>query len=654
MAMSSVGFTRAGEGPRAIRLGKETDMTIVEKLPPQQTVRGHSFNQDLTTGPFFFDGCDTLAKLFLQRCKELGPKVAHREKDYGIWLSYSWSDFHDHARLIGLGLVSLGLQRGEVVSILSEDNKEWIYFDLAIQCVGGITSGVYTTDSANQLRYLVNDSDSRFLVVENDEQLDKYLSVADEMPGLIKVIVLDREGLHDFSHDKVIFLDDLYAAGRAFLKENPNRFDEEVAKSKPSDTAILVYTSGTTGPPKGAEITHENIIASVIGAVLTLPVNPDEEQLCFLPLCHILERLISVFTPIGLKSVVNFAESPETVFDNVREVSPHVFTAVPRVWEKVYSRVTIMASESTMLGKWSFAQAVRTGMKRGEALENGDPVPLGTRLSYAFWDFMVLRNLRRMLGFDRLRRGTTGAAPISPDLLKWYRAIGITILEGYGMTESSGVISVNRLEKNKVGSVGPAVPGSEVRIATDGEIQYKGANVFKGYWKKPEKTEETFTPDGWLRTGDVGRLDNEGFVFVTGRVKDIIITAGGKNITPAEIENRLKFSPYISDAVVIGDKRKYLTCLIMIDQENVEKYAQDRKVPFNNFKSLCAAQEVRDLIRSVVEDTNREFARVEQIKDFRLIDVLLTAEDEELTATMKLKRSFVEQKHKRLIDEMYG
>lgn len=629
-------------------------MTIAEKLPAMQTVGDHSFNADLATGPYYMDGCDTLVKLFRQRCLELGDKVAHREKDYGIWLSYTWRDFYEHARLIGLGLLSLGLQRGEVVSILSEDNKEWIYCDLGIQSVGGIASGVYTTDSAAQLRYLVNDSRSRFLFVENDEQLDKFLSVRDGMPDLARVIVLDRDGLHGFEDEQVIFLDELYALGRAFLKDNPDRFDEEIARSKPADISILVYTSGTTGAPKGAMISHSNVIASIIGSVLTLPVGPDDEQVCFLPLCHILERLITVFTPIGLKSTVNFAESPETVFDNVREVSPHVFTAVPRVWEKVYSRVTIMASEATLLGKWAFARALEAGAKRAEALENGDPVPLGTRLSYAFWDFAVLSNLRRMLGFDRLRRGTSGAAPISPELLKWYRSIGVTVLEGYGMTESSGVISVNLLERQKNGSVGPVVPGGELRIATDGEIQYRGPNVFEGYWQKPDKTAEAMTEDGWLRTGDVGRLDNQGFLFITGRVKDIIITAGGKNITPAEIENRLKFSPYISDAVVIGDKRKFLTCLVMIDQENVEKFAQDRKVPFNNFKSLCAAQEVRDLIAGVVEETNREFARVEQIKDFRLIDVLLTAEDEELTATMKLKRGFVETKHKALIDEMYG
>ena len=629
-------------------------MTVAGKIPPQRMHLGHSFNEDLSQGPYFFDGCDTLAKLFRERCNAYGAKIAHREKDYGIWLAYSWTDFYEHARLIGLGLLSLGLKRGEVVSILSEDNKEWIYTDLGVQSVGGISSGVYTTDSAKQLEYLVNDSDSRFLFLENDEQLDKFLSVKETMPGLIKAIVFDREGLHDFADDSVIFLDDLYRMGREFLKQHPDRFDEEIAKSSPKDTAILVYTSGTTGPPKGAMISHENIIVSIIGSAITLPVTEEDEQVCFLPLCHILERLISVFIPIGLGSTVNFAESPETVFDNVREVSPHVFTAVPRVWEKVYSRISIMAGEATPLGRFAYRRAVACGMRRAEYLEDGKPVPLGTRIAHAFWDFTVLRNLRQLIGFDRLRRGTTGAAPISPDLLKWYAAVGITVLEGYGMTESSGVISLNLMEDYKTGSIGKPVPGGEVKIAPDGEILYRGGNVFKGYWNKPDKTAETITDDGWLKTGDVGRVDNQGYLYITGRAKDIIITAGGKNITPAEIENRLKFSPYISDAVVIGDRRKYLSCLIMIDQENVEKFAQDKRVPFSNFKSLCAAPEVKALIGGIVEETNREFARVEQIKDFRLIDVLLTAEDEELTATMKLKRSFVEQKHKKLIDEMYG
>ncbi|MDX5414063.1 MAG: AMP-binding protein, partial [Rhodobacterales bacterium] len=304
-------------------------------------------------------------------------------------------------------------------------------------------------------------------------------------------------------------------------------------------------------------------------------------------------------------------------------------------------------------GKFAFKAALSVGMKRATLMQEGKPVPATTAMGYWLADVLVFRNLRQMLGLDRLRQGTSGAAPISPALLMWYRAIGVPLLEGYGMTENAGLATVNSEAANRPGSVGRAVPGVKLRIAEDGEIQTLGLNNFMGYWRNNEKTAETYTDDGWLRTGDIGRIDADGFLTITGRLKDIIITAGGKNITPAEIESRLKFSHYISDAVVIGDKRKFLTCLIMIDQENVEKYAQDNKVPFSDFASLCRAEPVLDLIRAEVDQVNREFARVEQIKDFRLIDVLLTAEDEELTATMKLRRSFVEKRHKALIDDMY-
>ncbi|NRB04624.1 MAG: long-chain fatty acid--CoA ligase [Rhodobacteraceae bacterium] len=622
-------------------------------LPPQQSMHGLTFNADLSQGPFYIDGQDTTPKLFRKRCEELGDRTAMREKTFGIWRSHSWSDYYTRAKRIGLGLVALGLKRGEVVSILSEDNKEWMYTDMGVQGVGGICSGIYTTDSASQLEYLVNNSESRFLIVENDEQLDKFLEVRDAMPSLIKVIVIEREGLHDFSDPDIIFLDELYEIGAKYDAENPGVFEASIEATKPEDTAILVYTSGTTGMPKGAMIGHGNLMYSVSAAIADAPTFRTDDQICFLPLCHILERVFSVNAPIAAGSTINFAESPETIFDNLQEVSPQTFVAVPRLWEKIYSQVSIRIGEATGMQKWAYSKALQAGAARAEAMNDGKEVPFGTRLSYGFWDMVLLRNLRRMIGMDRLRRGGSGAAPISPELLQWYASIGVPVLEGYGMTESSGVISINGSKSNKVATVGQPLPGAQVRIAPDGEVQYKAGNVFQGYWKNPEKTAETFTEDGWLRTGDVGMVDNQGYVSITGRVKDIIITAGGKNITPAEIENRLKFSPYISDAVIIGDKRKFLTCLVMIDQENVEKYAQDQRVPFSNFASLCAAKEVQELIRDTITEVNKDFARVEQIKDFRLIDVLLTAEDDELTPTMKLKRSFVETKHKELIGQMY-
>ena len=602
--------------------------------------------------PHAIDGCDTLAKLFLRRCLALGERTAHREKTLGVWRSHSWSAFLESARAIGLGLAALGLERGEVVSILSEDNKEWIYADLGVQCMGGIVSGVYPTDSAGQVAFLLENSASRFLIVENAEQLDKFLQIRDRVPGIRKCVVLDREGLHGFDDAQILFLDELYAIGRAAHDREPDRFRREAEASRPGDTAILIYTSGTTGRPKGAMISHRNIVCSAASALGALPTREGDEQLCFLPLCHVLERLVSVFVPIAAKSVVNFAESVETVFDNLREVSPASFTAVPRIWEKIHSRISAMSQDATATGRWAYARALACGMERAECLLEARPVPFALRLRYRLWDWLVLANLRRMTGLDGARYIATGAAPISPDLVKWYWAIGLVMLEGYGQTESSGVLSVNLPDRIALGSVGPAVPGVEIEIAADGEILARGPLVFQGYWNDPALTAETVR-DGWLHTGDVGFVDNRGFFWITGRIRDIIITAGGKNISPAGIENRMKFSPYVSDAIVVGDRRRYLTALVMIDRENVERFAQENRVPFSDYASLCAAPPVRELIRAEIEAVNAELAPVEQVKDFRLIDMVLTAEDDEMTPTMKLRRGFVERSHEALIAQMY-
>ena len=535
---------------------------------------------------------------------------------------------------------------------MDKQDKEWIYADLGVQCVGGIVSGVYPTDSAEQVAFLLGDSASRFLIVENAEQLDKFLRIRDRVPRIRKCIVLDREGLHDFVDGQVLFLDDLCRIGREAHDREPDRFERGVEASRPGDTAILIYTSGTTGPPKGTMVSHRNIICSAASSLRVLPTREADEQLCFLPLCHVLERLVSVFVPIAAKSVVNFAESVETVFDNLREVLPVSFVAVPRIWEKIHSRISVMSAEATPTGRRAYGRALACGMERAGYLLEGRPVPAILEARFRFWDRLVLANLRRMIGLDNARYIATGGAPISPDLVKWYWAIGLVMLEGYGQTESSGVLSVNLPDRSRLGSVGPAVPGVEMRIAADGEILARGPLVFKGYWNDPALTAETIR-EGWLHIGDAGRVDDSGFFWITGRLKDIIITAGGKNISPAGIENRIKFSPYVSDAIVVGDRRRYLTALIMIDQENVERFAQENRVPFSDFASLCAAPSVQDLVRSEVEEANAGLAPVEQIKDFRLIDILLTAEDDEMTPTMKLRRRLVEQKHGALIGQMY-
>ncbi len=602
--------------------------------------------------PILIEGQATIPALFRHRIAAHSATVAMREKDLGVWKSISWADYGRHVRHLGLGLVALGLARGDVIAILSENNKEWIFTDIGAICVGGVSCGIYPTDAAKQVEYIVNDSRAKFLFVENEEQLDKFLTGRERMPSLKKVIVYDMEGLRDFKDDAVMSLDALNELGRAYDAAHPGDWDRRAAAAEPNELLILIYTSGTTGPPKGAMISHRNVLFQLSSNQTMIRLEPGDNQLCFLPLCHIAERTFSVFRPIANRTTINFVESPETFAENLREVSPDIMFAVPRIWEKFYSRVAIVMKEATAFGRIAYGLALKIGARRAEALADGRPLPLALRAAWWLVDRFVLRNVKRALGLDCLRWAYSGAAPISPDLIKWYRALGIAMFEVYGQTENTGVATATTGGRMKIGTVGMTAPGTELKISPEGEILLRGPHVFLGYLNQPEKTAET-VKDGWLHTGDVGYIDNEGFVKITDRLKDIIITAGGKNITPSEIENQLKFSPYISDAVAIGDRRKFLTALIMIDYDNVAKFAQDSGVPYSNYASLCRAQPVIDLIQGEIDKVNREFARVELIKKFRLIDQLLTAEDEELTPTMKLKRGFVNRKYKDLIESMY-
>ena len=601
---------------------------------------------------FTVHGQDTLPRLFRHVVHERGDRVAMREKHLGIWRGISWRDYGERARRVGLGLVALGLEPRDVVSILADNGPEWLYTDLGVMSVAGIPNGIYSTDSARQVEYIVNDSGTRFFFAENEEQLDKILEVRARCPALVKIVVYDMEGLHGFQDDQVMTFEALLELGSRYDREHPGAFDRMVENPQPDDLAILVYTSGTTGPPKGAMLSHRNILFQLAYADFITELREGDQQLSFLPLCHIAERTFTVFNPLYTGSTVNFAEGLDTVPDNIREVAPALFFAVPRIWEKFYSGVALRMRDATWLGRFAYGQAMRIGLALAEGKIQGRRPSLLQRLAFRIADFLVLDNVKRSIGLHRARGAATGAAPIAPDLIRWYLALGINMTEVYGQTENTGLATAMPRGRIKLGTVGTARPDTQVRLSPDGEILLKGPHVFLGYYGKPDKTAETVV-DGWLHTGDVGTMDEEGFVRITDRMKDIIITAGGKNVTPSEIENQLKFSPYISDAVVIGDRRKFLSCLVMIDHETVAQFAQERNVPFSNFASLCRAREVQDLIWSEIERVNRELARVETIKAFRLIEQLLTAEDEELTPTMKLKRTFVNVKYKDLIDSMY-
>jgi long-chain acyl-CoA synthetase len=597
-------------------------------------------------------GQDTLPRLFRHVVKERGDQVAMREKSLGIWRSITWREYGDRVRQVALGLVALGLRPGDVVSIVADNRPEWLYTALGTISAGGVTNGIYTTDSPRQIEYIVNDSGTRFFFAENEEQLDKILEVRARCPQLVKIFVYDLDGLHGFRDDQVITFAALLEEGARYEREHPGAFDSFVEIAKAHDLAILVYTSGTTGPPKGAMLSHRNILFQIGYSDFVTEPRAGDQQLSFLPLAHVAERTFSVFYPLYSAATVNFAESIDTVPENIREVAPAVFFAVPRIWEKFYSSVALRMREATWLGRLAYGWAIGVGMRVAECRLEGRPPSAPLRLLYRVADLLVLDNVKRSLGLSRARGAVTGAAPIAPELIRWYLALGIDMREVYGQTENCGLATAMPAGRVKLGTVGVARPDTEVRLSPEGEILLKGPHVFLGYFKNPAKTAETVS-QGWLHTGDVGFLDEDGFLTITDRMKDIIITAGGKNITPSEIENQLKFSPFISDAVVIGDQRKFLSCLVMIDHETVAQFAQERNVPFTNFTSLCRAQEVQDLIWSEIERVNKQLARVETIKKFRLIEQILTPEDDELTPTMKLKRTFVSTKYKDVIDTMY-
>ena len=595
---------------------------------------------------------ETTPQVFRQAVKKYGDRVAMRKKEYGLWHDISWNEYYTLAKYVGSALISMGLQKGDCVSIIGDNCPEWVIVDLGIQCAGGVAVGVYSTNAWPQVEYVIQNSESKFIFVENEEQLDKWLQFRDTVASLKKVIVWDLEGLRHFEDPMVMTYDDLLGLGRNIMEKDPNLLENGIDDIAPEDLSVLVYTSGTTGPPKGAMLTHRNV--TWMGRAITKdnPVYDTDEVMSFLPLCHIFERLFSVFVHITHGYTVNFIESLDTVTDNMREISPTVGYAVPRIWEKYLSAIYIRMSDATWFKRLVFGIAFKTGQKRATLRMNFKPVPFYLEALYQLAHFTALRKLKERLGFDRMRVAYSGAAPISPDVLHFFQSIGVNLIEGYGQTEDTGVTCASRIDKVKFGTVGPPLQGTEVKIAEDGEILVRSPGVFKGYYKNPEATRETIK-DGWLYSGDVGKLDEDGYLKITDRKKDIIVTAGGKNITPQYIENKLKASSYINDAVVIGDKRRFITSLIMIDEDNVVKYAQDNKIQFSTYKDLTQSPEIIKLIQGEVNKVNEALSRVEQVKKFTMLPKKLYEEDGEVTPTMKVKRKYVNEAFSDLIDDMY-
>jgi len=595
---------------------------------------------------------ETAPKIFRETVRKHQDRVAMRKKEHGLWHDLTWNDYYRMAKWVGSGLLALGLEKGDTVSIIGDNCPEWVIADMAIQCAGGIVVGIYATNAWQQVEYVIQNSESKFFFVENEEQLDKWLNFRENAPLLKKVIVWDLEGLRHFSDPMVMTFDELMETGKQASEKDPELFEKRIDSVMPEDVAMLIYTSGTTGPPKGAMLTQRNL--TWMGKAITKdnPMHDKDEVMSFLPLCHVFEQLFSVMGHITHGFVVNFIESPDTVTDNMIEISPTVGYAVPRIWEKYYSAIYIKMSDATWFKRMVFYGALKIGRKRATLSMNFKKIPRSLEILYWIAYFSVFRKLKERLGFDRMRIAYSGAAPISPDVLHFFQSIGVNLIEGYGQTEGTGVTCVSRVGKAKFGTVGPPLTGTEVKIAEDGEILVRSPSVFKGYYKNPEATAETLK-DGWLHSGDVGMIDEDGYLKITDRKKDIIVTAGGKNITPQYIENKLKFSPYINDAVVIGDRRKFMSSLIMIDEDNVVKYAQDKKVQFSTYKDLTHAPEIIKLIQGEINKVNESLSRVEQIKKFTILPKKLYEEDGEVTPTMKVKRKYVNEAFKDLIEAMY-
>jgi long-chain acyl-CoA synthetase len=595
---------------------------------------------------------DTVPKLFFHRVEKYKDRVALRKKDLGIWDKITWLQYGDMVRRVGMGLVALGLKPKDRVAIMGESRPEWLYADLGNLSVNGISVGVYTTCSAEEVKYHLSHSEARFFFVEDEEQLDKALEIRDQLPKLEKIIVMDMKGLRHFNDPMVISFDELLEKGRELDEKDPALFEQRVEKTRPEDIATFVYTSGTTGPPKAALLSHFNVLSNSNAFAKHVPAFDTDVILSYLPLCHIGERTMSVYHAINMGFTVFFAEGPDTVPENLREVSPTFFFGVPRIWEKFHSAINIGVQNAT----WFKRQSYRLAMKVGEtvALKKMSH----QRLSFLLWSInqlasvTVFRKTKKLLGIDRARFALSGAAPISPDVLRYFHALGVNIRESYGMTETSSLISMHKDGNIRLGTCGEPLPGVEVKIGEDGEIIVRGDNVFQGYFKDEENTNRTLV-DGWLHTGDLGEMDEDGSLRITGRQKDVMITSGGKNVSPQYIENMLKSSPYIVDGVVIGDGRKYLTAIIIVDEDNVIKYAQDNRVPFTTYASLTKTKEIVRLIGEEVEKVNAKLARVEQIKKFAITDKILDQEDDELTPTMKVKRKKISEVYRDLIESMY-
>ena len=581
--------------------------------------------------------------------------VALRQKDYGIWAPVTWAGYERTARHFGLGLVKLGLPDGGHCAIVSENRQEWVFAQLGCGLVGAVTVGVYPTSPAAEVEYLLQAADARIVVCEDQEQLDKVLAVRERLPALTHLVVVDPRGLRHYRVDNLLTFEEVCALGAAFEHERPRVVEDALARQTMDDTALMIFTSGSTGRPKAAMISYGNIAAMAAGTDAIYRCTPADSMVSYLPLCHVAEQIYTVHLPLRSGAVVNFAESLRTVQGDLREIAPTLFLGVPRIWEKLHASIEIKAREAGGLRLALYRRALAAVLPFADLPR--ERWTLAQRLTHGLWWWLVLRALTNFVGLRRCRLALSGAAPIAPDMLRFFRALGVPIREGYGMTETAGVVAVQRSAASPVGTVGAAIPGVELRVAGDGELLVRGPTVFKGYYRNEAATREAIDGEGWLHTGDVVQVvpGPEGDeIRIVDRKKDIMITAGGKNITPSEIENALKFSAYVKEAIVVADRRPFVAALIQIDLDTVGKWAEEQGLAYTHFRSLAEHERVRDLVQAEVDRVNARMPQVQQVRKFHLLTKELDHDDGEVTATMKVKRRSIAEKYAAEIEALYG
>ncbi len=603
----------------------------------------------------------TPAARLAENALKMPGSVALREKNRGVWREVTWREYWEQTEAFALALIASGVDKGERVAIQSENRTEWLYTDLGCMAAGAICVGLYPTNPTAEVEYLLTNSGSRILVVEDQEQADKVLEIpADRVPELKRIVYLEHRGVDTVDDPRLVSWDDFMAEGRALRELDPEAIERRLDEAQPDDIVYLIYTSGTTGPPKGAMLTLGNLVFAtelIMGedALIQPPAGPKDLLVSYLPLSHVYEKVFSVLIGIGAGATVHFGESLDTLITDLREVQPTIMQGVPRIWERIHASSMVRMGSASALKRLNAGVWLGVGRYVGATLvkRHGRHTPW-TRVLGFLGHVFLFRSLKDRSGLRRVRSAISGAAPIAPEILEFYMGIGVPLFEAYGMTENTAISTANPPENVILGTVGPPYPGTELKLDPDtGEIMVRHGAVFVGYWNMPEATAATLEPDGWMHTGDVGEWVNGTHVRIIDRLKDIIITSGGKNVSPSEIENTLKASPFVKEAIVLGDRRKYLTALIGIDYEVVSEWAQRKRIPHTTYRDLSEKPEVVALIDRAVKETNEKFARVEQIKAFRLLPKELDHETGELTATQKVKRSFIENMFSDLIDSMY-